>query len=167
MTTDSTPGTVRLDGDVATLTFVRRLPHPVADVWAALTDPDERAGWLGVTKIDGRPGGFVETVADGPPVPDEIKRMTGEILVWDPPHVFEHEWHQSIVEPGVVRYELVADGDHTVLTFTHRGLGERNAEGFQPGTHAYLDRLAARLGGTEAPEWSQRYSEVAGFYVAP
>jgi hypothetical protein len=32
MTTDDTPGTLTIDGDVTTLTFVRRLPHPVADV---------------------------------------------------------------------------------------------------------------------------------------
>ena len=170
MTTDSpTPGssqgTLHLDGDVATMTFVRRLPHPVAEVWAAITDPDQRAGWLGPGTVDGRAGGTVETVADGPPVPDEIKRMTGEILVWDPPHVFEHEWHQSVVEPGVVRYELAAEGDQTVLTFTHRGLGEKNAEGFIPGTHAYLDRLAAALAGTEVPDWGTRYGEVAGFYA--
>jgi uncharacterized protein YndB with AHSA1/START domain len=167
MTTDqpSAPGTLHLDGEVTTMTFVRRLPHPVTEVWAALTDPAERAAWLGPTKIDGRAGGSVETVADGPPVPDEIKRMTGEILVWDPPHVYVHEWHVAVVEPGVVRYEHVADGEHTVLTFTHRGLGARNAEGFIPGTHAYLDRLAAALAGDTPPEWGQRYGEVAGLYA--
>ena len=47
--------------------------------------------------------------------------MTGRILVWDPPHVLEHEWKQPIVEDGVVRYELTADGDGTLLRFTHRG----------------------------------------------
>jgi uncharacterized protein YndB with AHSA1/START domain len=156
MTTDSSPGTITPDpdgGDGVVLTFVRRLPHPLEEVWDALTDPTERARWMGPGTVDGRVGGTVETVADGPPVPDEIKRMTGEILVWDPPHVFEH-----------VRYELGADGEGTVLTFTHRGLGERNASGFGPGTHAYLDRLAAHLAGTTPPEWGARYAEVAGPY---
>ena len=54
--------------------------------------------------------------------------MTGRILVWDPPNVLEHEWKQPIVEDGVVRYELTADGDGTLLRFTHRGLGVRNAQ---------------------------------------
>ena len=70
--------------------------------------------------------------------------MTGRIRVWDPPHVFEHEWNQQLLkdpEAGVVRYELSADGDGTLLRFTHRGLGVRNATGFLPGTHAFLDRL--------------------------
>jgi hypothetical protein len=43
--------------------------------------------------------------------------MTGRILVWDPPHVLEHEWKQPIVEDGVVRYELTTDGDGTLLRF--------------------------------------------------
>lgn len=50
------------------------------------------------------------------------------------------EWRQPIVEDSVVRCELRADGAGTVLTFTHRGLGVRNAGGFIGGTHAYLDR---------------------------
>lgn len=87
--------------------------------------------------------------------------MTGRITVWDPPNVFEHEWAQRIVEPGVVRYELHADGDGTRLRFSHRGLGVRNATGFRPGTHAFLDRLEAHLAGAPVPDWSTRYQEVA------
>ncbi|GAB2866098.1 hypothetical protein GCM10027200_78360 [Lentzea nigeriaca] len=68
------------------------------------------------------------------------------------------------MEDSVVRYELRADGDETVLTFTHRGLSERNALGFVPGTHAFLDRMRARLDGVEPPKWSERYAEVAPHY---
>jgi hypothetical protein len=91
--------------------------------------------------------------------------MSGRILVWDPPRVLEHEWHQAIVEASVVRYELAADGDETILTFTHRGLSARNANGFVPGTHAYLDHLVAQLDGAELPAWSQRYAEVPPAYA--
>jgi Activator of Hsp90 ATPase homolog 1-like protein len=100
-------------------------------------------------------------VPTGPPQPPEQKKMTGRIRVWDPPHVFEHEWNQRIVEESVVRYELSADGDGTLLRFSHRGLGVRNAQGFLPGTHAFLDRLEAYLGGEALPNWAQRYREVA------
>jgi hypothetical protein len=99
-----------------------------------------------------------------PPAPPDRKRMTGAILVWDPPKVLEHEWHQDIVGTGVVRYELAEQGSGTVLTFTHRGLSVRNAHGFLPGTHAYLDRLAAHLAGAPLPGWLERYAEVAGEY---
>jgi hypothetical protein len=79
--------------------------------------------------------------------------------------VFEHEWHQPIVRPSVVHHELVADGDSTILTFTHRELGSRDARGFIPGTHAYLDRLEAHLGDGPIPAWSARYAEVAPLYA--
>ena len=99
-------GRLTVDGDRAVLNFERRLPFPVEVVWSAITDPDEREQWFGETTIEAREGGTIDMVATGPPLPPERKRMTGRILVWDPPHVLEHEWKQPIVEDGVVRYEL-------------------------------------------------------------
>lgn len=59
---------------------------------------------------------------------------------------------------------VTLEGEHAVLTFTHRGLPERNALGFVPGTHAFLDRAEAHLHGAEPPNWSERYAEVAPAY---
>lgn len=154
-------GKLTVEGDRAVLTFERRLPYPVDAVWAAITDPAHRDQWMGATTIDAREGGMIEMVPTGPPQPPEQKKMTGRIRVWDPPHVFEHEWNQRIIESSVVRYELSPDGDGTLLRFSHRGLGVRNAQGFRPGTHAYLDRLEAYLAGKAMPNWAQRYREVA------
>ncbi|MCV7280998.1 SRPBCC family protein [Mycolicibacterium flavescens] len=153
-------GVLTVDGAHAVLTFERHLPYPPEAVWAAITDPAERAQWFGATSIDARVGGSIEMVPDGPPLPADRKRMTGRILVWDPPHVFEHEWQQSIVEDGVVRYELSPDGAGTRLRFSHRGLGLRSAGGFLGGTHAYLDRLRAHLDGAPLPDWSRRRAEI-------
>lgn len=158
----SREGELSIDGDRAVLRFERRLPYPVDAVWAALTEPAHRDQWMGQTSIEPHQGGSISTVASGPPLPPDQKRMTGRILVWDPPHVLEHEWHQAIVEPGVVRYELRPDGDGTLLRFTHRGLGVPNANGFRPGTQAFLDRLEAHLAGDPLPNWAQRYREIAG-----
>lgn len=153
-------GQLLVDGDRAVLNFERRLPFPIDAVWSAITDPTEREQWFGETIIEPREGGLIDMVATGPPLPPERKRMTGRILVWDPPNVLEHEWKQPIVEDGVVRYELTADGDGTLLRFTHRGLGVRSASGFRGGTHAYLDRLEAYLAGDELPDWVQRRQEI-------
>jgi uncharacterized protein YndB with AHSA1/START domain len=169
-------GTLAVDGEAATITFRRRLPHPIEAVWAAITSPDERKAWFGETVIEPRVGGAIEMSPDEPPAAPEAKHMTGRILAWQPPSrapedlpgarsaVFEHEWRQRIVEDGVVRYELTEDGDGTVLVFTHQGLSLRNASGFIPGTHAFLDRLAAHLAGAELPGWSRRYEELAASY---
>ena len=124
-------GRLTVDGDRAVLNFERRLPFPVEVVWSAITDPQERAQWFGETTIEAREGGTIDMVATGPLLPPERKRMTGRILVWDPPHVLEHEWKQPIVASGV--------------------LG---------GTHAFLDRLEAYLTGDELPNWAARRLEV-------
>jgi uncharacterized protein YndB with AHSA1/START domain len=159
------PGTITIDGERATLSFRRRLNHPIEAVWAALTEPAQRAAWFGVTTIDARTGGAIAMDPQDPPVRPELKHMTGRILVWDPPRVLEHVWRQAIVGEGVVRYELVPDGGGTLLSFTHRGLSIPNARGFIPGTHAYLDRLAAHLDGAEIPNWSKRFAELQPAYA--
>jgi uncharacterized protein YndB with AHSA1/START domain len=155
-------GRLTIDGDQAVLHFERKLPFPVERVWAAITDPAHRDKWMGKTSIEPWTGGTITTVASGPPLPPDQKRMTGRILVWDPPRVFEHEWNQPIVEPGVVRYELHSDGAGTLLRFSHRGLSAPNATGFRSGTHAFLDRLEALLADDPMPNWAQRYEELAG-----
>jgi uncharacterized protein YndB with AHSA1/START domain len=80
-------GTLTLDGDTTTLTYRRRLPHPIEEVWAALTEPERRRKWFGETSIEPREGGLIEMMPDEPPVPPDAKRMTGRILVWDPPRL--------------------------------------------------------------------------------
>ena len=154
-------GRLTVQGDRAVLTFERRLPYPVEAVWTAITDPGERAQWFGETTIDAREGGLIDMVATGPPLPVEKKRMTGRILVWDPPRVLEHEWKQAIVEDSVTSAPAhFGHGDGTLLRFTHRGLGARNATGFRGGTHAFLDRLEAYLAGDELPDWVIRRQEI-------
>lgn len=153
-------GELTIHGQLATLCFERRLAHPVEAVWSAITDPAQRGQWLGDTTIT---DGTIEMTPNGPPYPPERTRVTGRIVVWDPPHVFEHEWRQAILgaNGGVVRYELSPDGDGTLLRFSHRGLSVPGARGFRPGTHAFLDRLTAHLDRQPLPDWQQRYREVA------
>ena len=61
-------GFIDVDGGFATVTFKRRLAHPIEEVWAAITDPNQRRDWFGPTVIDGRPDGTIEMAAEGPPV---------------------------------------------------------------------------------------------------
>lgn len=159
-------GRVDVDGDHATLVFRRRFVHPPEAVWKAITNPAELAGWY-MTKavIDGREGGAVDFHAG----PSQL-HVTGRILTWDPPLVFEHEWK---VAPGpelpdgedaVIRWELRRDGQGTILHLEHRKLHSQTALGFAPGTHAFLDRLEARLAGGSLPNWQERYKQVAEQY---
>ncbi len=161
-------GTVTIEGGYATLRYERRLPHPPEAVWKAITDPKEVSGWFSTTaKIDARPGGTLEYIS----VPVGFRR-TGRILIWNPPRVFEHEWH---IDPhpqlpngeaeSVICWELVQDAaGNTVLTVTHRRLTKANGLRFAPGWHAFLDRLAAQLSGEELPNLMERIAAVKGLY---
>jgi uncharacterized protein YndB with AHSA1/START domain len=157
-------GTIAIHGEVAVIAFERRLAHPVEAVWAALTDPEERAAWLGAGELENRAGGKVAIRTGPPDNPGRQRLMSGRVLAWDPPRVLEHEWLQDGIDVSIVRYELEPDGDATVLRLSHRRSVDPSATGGRAGWHAYLDRLAAHLDGQPVPEWAQRREEVREAY---
>lgn len=154
-------GTMFVTGNVAVISFERRLRHPVETVWAALADPDERAAWLGRGTIDEREGGQV-AIRTGPAGFERV--MSGRVLKWEPPRVLEHEWVQPGLDTSVVRYELEPDTDGTILRLTHRRSVRPTATGGRAGWHAYLDRLTAHLDGEAVPAWAERRAEVQDAY---
>jgi uncharacterized protein YndB with AHSA1/START domain len=157
-------GTLVVTEDIAVIAFERRLGHPIEAVWAALTDPDELAAWLGRGTIEAREGGQV-SVRTGPgDRPEQQRLIAGRVLTWDPPRVLAHEWLQPGLDLSVVRYELEPDGEGTVLRFTHRRSVSATATGGRAGWHAYLDRLGAHLDGLPVPPWSERRVAVQDAY---
>ena len=157
-------GTLVVAGEIAVIAFERRLGHPVEAVWAALTDPDELAAWLGPGTLEPREGGRV-SIRTGPgDRPARQRMISGRVLAWDPPRVLEHEWIQPGLDISVVRYELEADAGGTILRLTHRRSVAPGATGGRAGWHAYLDRLAARLDRLPVPAWSERRAEVQDAY---
>ncbi len=156
-------GTLVVSGEIAVIAFERRLGHPVESVWAALTESDELAAWLGPGTIEARAGGQV-SIRTGPDRPERQGTTSGRVLVWDPPHVLEHEWVQPGLAVSVVRYELEPDAGRTILRFTHRRSATPVAFGGRAGWHAYLDRLAAHLDRLPVPAWSERRAEVQAAY---
>jgi uncharacterized protein YndB with AHSA1/START domain len=140
------------------LIFERALAHPVARVWPAITEPEQRAAWF-PTLIDGlwaagSPLAFGFPAGQGPD-------FTGEVIAVDPPRVLEFRWG-----PDRLRFALRPDPEGTgcLLTLTvaldQLGGAARDAAGW----HVCLDALSARLdpGGEPAglepvtgvtPEW--------------
>ena len=166
MREESPMGAVIVEGERATLVFRRHLSHPPEAVWRALTDPAELSSWY-MTKasLDARAGGTIDFVAG----PSRL-HVTGRILTWDPPRVFEHEWKVAprgelpSGEDSVIRWELLQEGNGTLLHLEHRKLNSQTALGFAPGTHAFMDRLEAQLDGRPIPNWQERYKQVAPGY---
>jgi len=119
-------------------------------VWELLVDPEQAVRWMGMTaSFDLRPGGLYRVEV----IPGHTAR--GEFVEIDPPHRLVHTfgWEPesgSIVEAGstTIEYELVPDGDGTLLRFIHRDLP--NADAVASHTHGwehYLERLALAAAG--------------------
>jgi uncharacterized protein YndB with AHSA1/START domain len=126
-------GTLETIDGRAALRFERRLAHPVARVWRAVTEPAELAQW------------FVAPVAWTPALGETFEGggESGEIVALDAPTLLRWTW-------GRERYsfELAPDGDGCRLVFTHV-FGDRLALAAQhaAGWQTYLDRLDALLAG--------------------
>lgn len=163
--------TVEMIGDTAVLRFERRLAHPVAKVWQAVTDPRQMAHWFPAaialtTGTELTAGAKLRFIFDEQ-APIEEKISEGEVLEYDPPKVYSFRWNAD-----VLRFELVPDGDGCRLYFSHtlgggpigRLAAARNASGWD----TCLALLSARLDG-RAPQlpsdWlgpTRRYVEKFG-----
>ncbi|MGA8303715.1 MAG: SRPBCC domain-containing protein [Thermoplasmata archaeon] len=152
------PGLLHVDPEGASLVFRRLLRHPIEDVWEAITDPEQLELWYMAKVSRDSAHGIVEFQH-----PNEL-RARGRLLEWTPPRIYEYEWN---VAPGsgipqgensVVRWELSAVEDGTLLVMTHRKLSRRSAETFVRGFNDFLDRLCAHLDGAPLPEppWLSR-----------
>jgi uncharacterized protein YndB with AHSA1/START domain len=127
--------------DGPVLRLQRRYPHSVQRVWRALTDPGELGRWF--------PSG--EPLA---------------ITHAEPPRLLAATWYGD-----PVRFELRADGDGCVLTFTHafadRDTSARTAAGWDR-AFARIDALLAGAEMSEAasldawPAVHERYAQAFG-----
>jgi uncharacterized protein YndB with AHSA1/START domain len=130
-------------------------------VWEFLVDPEKATRWMGLSAlVDARPGGeYRVEVCPG-------ETAGGEFVEVDPPHrlVWTWGWDErstSGVPIGstTIEVELVAEGDGTLLRFTHSGL--QSADAAKSHTHGwehYLERLiVAARGDDPGPDpWVER-----------
>ncbi|MEV4218747.1 SRPBCC family protein [Nonomuraea sp. NPDC049725] len=121
--------TTRPDGRTE-LRMQRRLPHPPAKVWRAITEPAHLRHWFPAEmSIDGDRVSY----GFGP---------DGRVVELRPPHVFAHTWGED-----ELRWEIHPDGDGCVLELTHT-FGDRfGAASFASGWHTCAAALAAHLDG--------------------
>lgn len=121
--------------------FVRRYPHPVQRVWAAVTEPAELAHWFpSAVAVQPRAGGTIEFTFD-----PNIDPMQGRVLEFDPPRRFSFTWGGD-----ELHLSLDPDGDGCVLTMLNvleqRDTAARNGAGWV----VCLAELDTHLSGSEA-----------------
>ncbi len=129
--------------------------------WEYLVDPDKAVRWIGVlADLDPRPGGTYRVEV----IPGSVAQ--GKFVEFDPPHRLVHTWgwepgSDGSVRPGstIVKFELIPDGDGTLLRLTHRALPDPAAAVSQAaGWEHYLARLAVAARGFDpgTDPWIER-----------
>jgi len=131
-------GEITRDGERLLLRITREFRAPIDDVWAAVTEPERLARWIGTFTGDPASGRveFLMT-AEGATEPEEM-----EIRECEPPrvlrvtsHVGEEYWHLDLL--------LEERAGVTTLTFSQPDIDPVAAESVGPGWEYYLDRLVA------------------------
>jgi uncharacterized protein YndB with AHSA1/START domain len=148
----------QLDDGRWQLRFTRTLRHPPEKVWRAITEPEHLAHWFPTT-IDGERGAGARLRFAFPG--GELPPFDGEMLSFDPPFAMELRWG-----PDVIRVELEATDEGTVLTLAdtldEHGKAARDGAGW----HTCLDALAAHLAGEQNPRAAMdAWGEVHPGYV--
>ncbi|SNS85695.1 Uncharacterized conserved protein YndB, AHSA1/START domain [Geodermatophilus pulveris] len=143
------------------LEFRRSWPDPVEDVWAALTEPDRLARWMGTYDGERRPGGtgtFTMIHEQSQPAGEPMR-----IVACDPPRRLVVEWVQEDVATWRVDLDLSSEDGATVLRFVQSFPADADVTDYAAGWHWYLDKLDAEVGGRPAPgDWDTFATGVAG-----
>ena len=111
---------------MSSIRIVQDYPHPVAEVWRALTDPDLIPLWT-ATGAGGRPVGFDTAVGTrfrfvARPKPGWNGIVDCEVLAVDPPHLLSFSWTDNGGGPTTqVAYRLEPTAGGTRLTYEHTG----------------------------------------------
>jgi uncharacterized protein YndB with AHSA1/START domain len=147
------------------LRYERFLAHPVARVWAALTEPHELIGWLArsdaafTTVGDAVQLSWLNSDGEGN---QAVAR--GRITELEPGRVLELDTDLH----GVLRWELEPDGSGTRLVFSadlpvpddaQARLEEWGIESTRAGWHVHLEHLEDALDGrpVDWPRWDEQH----------
>jgi len=155
----------------STVTLRRRLPGPVARVWAYLVDGELRRRWLASGSMALEPGASFELVwrndelsasaAERPEGFPEESRATCQITEVEPLRKLRFAWPAI----GDVTFQLDVVGDEVMLTVTHRRLPDRAAILLVgAGWHMHLDILADRVRGEPPVSFWSGWRRLRGEY---
>jgi uncharacterized protein YndB with AHSA1/START domain len=118
------------------LVLTRQLRAPIEDVWAAVTEPDRLARWIGTWDGDPTSGSVrFRMLFEGD---DPGDAMT--IRLCEPPHRL-HVTSQVGDEAWLLDLDLAHADGVTTVTFTQSGVTADQVGAVGPGWDYYLDRL--------------------------
>ncbi len=121
----------------------RTFAHPIERVWAALTERDRLAEWIGPGEIEPRRGGTIRIVFGSVEPPAVLESIVDEI---EPPRLLQFRFDDGVGDDNMVRFELTARGEATHLVLTQiRVPSDRDLADNAAGWHMRIDMLGASL----------------------
>lgn len=143
----STPtGRIETVDGIRRLVIERTFDAPIDDVWAAVTEPERMARWIG--SWSGDPA--TKRVAFRMLFEDGDSSEDVEIRACDPPRRLAVTTHAD-GQSWQLELDLSETDGVTTLVFTQPAVGAAEAENVGPGWEYYLDRLVrAETGGDPA-----------------
>jgi uncharacterized protein YndB with AHSA1/START domain len=125
---------------LCSLRLTRRYAAAPSEVWGALSDPESLARWLAVPRVIElyRGGRFELELHSG-------GRVEGRVREIEPGRVLELDWRFGGEEPSVVRFELSADGEETVLVLEHSRIEESLGMVYIARWTGAVERLGERI----------------------
>lgn len=162
MSATSARGRVVRDDDGARLELVGAYAHPVGEVWAALTEPDRLARWIGTVTGDPATGAVELVMTEEGAAGERVA-----VVACEPPHRLvvdmgspDGPWRLSLV--------LTARGSATELVLEQRLAEPYDATGIGPGWQYYLDRLGDALDHRPpTTAWADYHPALAAAYAVP
>jgi uncharacterized protein YndB with AHSA1/START domain len=150
--------------DRLTLQIDRTFDAPIDDVWAAITEPERLARWLGTWRGDPTEGHVMwRMLFEG-----EADEHQLEIRECRPPHRLAVTTYVG-EQPWYLDADLTESDGVTTLSFSQPDVGHDGVPDIGPGWEYYLDRLvAAETGGDPAEVDFERdyYPAMAEYYRA-
>ncbi|MEP6631767.1 MAG: SRPBCC family protein [Lapillicoccus sp.] len=151
-------GAVYAEAGAGTVRMEDVFDTDVDDLWAAVTQPERLARWVGTVEGDLRPGGrFTAAFTsrwEGP----------GRVEVCEAPHHLLVTLEQGSSDETRVEAWLTADGERTRLVVEERGLPLDRAPDHGAGWQVHVEDLGAYLEGRATSTWHDRWVELQSDY---
>lgn len=149
-------GEIALDGARRSVTVQREYPATTAELWAALTEPERLARWIG--RFEPTAEGF--RLEMGGPEADAV--VDGRVLACEPERRLLVTWRFSGAGEAEAATELEAtitatSADRVLLTLSHRRVQAVTASVYGAGWQDVLTHLARALGGEATPQEHDGY----------
>ena len=159
----SPTGRIEQDDGQHELVQTRTFRAPIEDVWAAVTEPERLARWIGTWTGDPASGGVeFRMLFEG----EDPSSEAMEIRVCEPPHRL-HLTSQVGQERWLLELDLEHADGVTTLTFRQPGVAPEQVGDIGPGWDYYLDRLVDAVAGADPARrrWEE-YAPTGGHYTA-